>query len=119
MGVETCSLHVEGDYVDVVKGNLDACQWEDAELTLRKVNHKVEFSVHLSLTSPGDVQVSPLARASMVPVHILTPEAQETVHAHVQASFTLLKRRHRQSYNLCLPLSILTQHSKLEAIWVS
>lgn len=64
----------------------------DGELTtvLRKVNHKVELNVHLSLTSPGDVQVSPLARSSVVSLHILTPKAQETVHAHIQASFTLL-----------------------------
>lgn len=51
---------------------------------------KVELSVHLCFTSPSDVQVSPLARPRMVSVHILTPKAQETVHAHIQASLTLL-----------------------------
>lgn len=48
---------------------------------------------HLSLTGPGDVQISPLTSPGVVPVHILTAKAQETVHAHIQASFTLLERK--------------------------
>lgn len=53
-------------------------------------------SVYLSLTSPGDVEVSPLASPCMVSVHILTSKAKETVHAHIQASLTLLERGYRQ-----------------------
>lgn len=38
------------------------------------------------------MQVSPLTSPSVVPVYILTPKAQKSVHANVQASFTLLQR---------------------------
>ena len=63
---------------------------------LRKINHKVEKNAHLRLACPGDVEVSSLASPGMVPVHILTPKAKETVHAQIQASFTFLERRHKQ-----------------------
>lgn len=67
--------------------------------------HKVELSVHLCFPSPSDVQVSPLARPSMVSVHILAPKAQETVHAHIQASLTLLHKRDIASVR-CYSLSL-------------
>lgn len=114
VGVEIYSLGVERDgadsiiYVSVVK--------EEHITVLRKVNMRIHINMYLSLTSPGDVQVSPLTSPSIVPVHILTPKAQETVHAHIQASLTFLYRRNKHYSLLQYPsscLSVVTHHLKL------
>lgn len=71
---------------------------------------KEQCVIHRSFAGPGDVQVSPLSAPGVVSIHILAAEPKETVHAHIQASFTLLKKKKKnyaRTLRLVITLAVL------------